>query len=164
MTHATSTLTRAGACLRLVALRNLAEPYPVLQSSRFKQTQALSGECRAKGFDGIAYLSTQHPEHTYTALFKCGFMKLIKVNEQLLVKPKSFQQQSPPEGCSNGTVALWGAAQRMNRTPLPQIKREVIQLIDVLGPAALLCALQQNPPPGHPRIPANALVPGVAPD
>lgn len=75
--------------LRLVDLRDLAEPYPVLHSLRFEQTQALSQECRNKGFNGILYSSAQHPGHSCTVLFKSGITKLIKASEQRLVKEGS---------------------------------------------------------------------------
>lgn len=75
--------------LRLVDLRDLAEPYPVLHSLRFQQTQALSRECRAKGFNGILYSSAQHPGHTCAALFRTGIENLATLTAQPLVKKQT---------------------------------------------------------------------------
>lgn len=72
--------------LRLADLRRLAEPYPVLQSLRFTQTQEFAKDCRSQGLDGIIYASAQHPHHDCTALFRSGIEQLRKIESQRLVK------------------------------------------------------------------------------
>ena len=72
--------------LRLADLRNMAEPYPVLQSLRVTQTQELAADCEAMGLDGILYGSAQHPQHSCIALFESGIIHLRKRSTQRLVK------------------------------------------------------------------------------
>lgn len=72
--------------LRLVDLRALAEPYPVLQAQRIAITQAFAQECRAKQLDGIVYASAQHPQHACIALFASGMAQVKKVAFLPLVK------------------------------------------------------------------------------
>lgn len=74
------------SALRLADLRDLAEPYPVLQSLRVAQTQEFAAECRAMGLDGIMYASAQHPHHICIALFRHGIDQLNKRGSQRLVK------------------------------------------------------------------------------
>lgn len=77
--------------LRLADLRELAEPYPVLQSMRVVHTQAFAADCSSHGLDGIVYASAQHPHHACTALFRSGIETLVKRQSQRLVKPGSMQ-------------------------------------------------------------------------
>lgn len=77
------------ATLRLADLRELVEPYPVLQSLRVTHTQAFASDCRAHPLDGIWYASAQHPNHTCTALFGSGIAALLKGESRHLVKPGS---------------------------------------------------------------------------
>ena len=77
--------------LRLADLRNLAEPYPVLQAQRIAITQAFAQECRAQLLDGIVYASAQHPQHACIALFASGMMQVKKVASLPLVKPGTRQ-------------------------------------------------------------------------
>ena len=72
--------------LRLADLRDLAEPYPVLQSLRVAQTQEFAADCRSFGLDGILYASAQHPHHSCVALFQSGIHQLSKHGSQRLVK------------------------------------------------------------------------------
>lgn len=77
--------------LRLVDLRALAEPYPVLQAQRIAITQAFAQECLAKLLDGIVYASAQHPNHACIALFASGIAQIKKVAALPLVKPGTRQ-------------------------------------------------------------------------
>lgn len=72
--------------LRLVDLRPLAEPYPVLQSLRIAQTQALAGECFKAGHHGLIYASAQHPQHACVCLFPDGIAALKRTQQWPLVK------------------------------------------------------------------------------
>lgn len=56
--------------LRLVDLSLLAEGYPVLQSQRYVETQALAAKWHRTGLDGIIYSSAQHPGHLGICLFQ----------------------------------------------------------------------------------------------
>jgi hypothetical protein len=75
--------------LRLADLRELAEPYPVLQSMRVAHTQAFAADCHSRGLDGVLYASAQHPHHACTALFSTGIHTLVKRNARRLVKQGS---------------------------------------------------------------------------
>ena len=77
--------------LRLADLRNLAEPYPVLQAQRIAITQAFAQECRSQLLDGIVYASAQHPQHACIALFASGMAQVKKVASLPLVKPGTRQ-------------------------------------------------------------------------
>lgn len=77
--------------LRLVDLRALAEPYPVLQAQRIAITQSFAQECRVQQLDGIVYASAQHPHHACIALFASGIEQLKKVAALPLVKPGTRQ-------------------------------------------------------------------------
>ncbi len=72
--------------LRLADLRELAEPYPVLQSLRVAQTQECAQDCHSMGLDGILYASAQHAHHDCMALFERGMSRLKKRGSQRLVK------------------------------------------------------------------------------
>lgn len=73
--------------LRLVDLRELEEQYPVLQSQRIQHTQALAEKCFVAGYDGIFYVSAQHPRHECLCLFESGTKKLGFMEALPLVKP-----------------------------------------------------------------------------
>ena len=77
--------------LRLVDLRPLAEPYPLLQSVRIEQTQALARECFAAGHSGLIYASAQHPQHACVCLFPNGMAVLKRQHQWPLVKPGTQQ-------------------------------------------------------------------------
>ena len=62
--------------LRLVDLRPLAEPYPLLQSLRIAQTQALGHECFKAGHHGLIYASAQHPHHACVCVLPAGIAAL----------------------------------------------------------------------------------------
>lgn len=62
--------------LRLVDLRPLAEPYPLLQSLRIAQTQALGHECFKAGHHGLIYGSAQHPHHACVCVLPAGIAAL----------------------------------------------------------------------------------------
>lgn len=73
--------------LRLVDLRPLAEPYPLLQSLRFAQTQALALDCFKAGHHGLVYASAQHPQHACVGLFPHGIDQLRRTQQWPLVRP-----------------------------------------------------------------------------
>lgn len=73
--------------LRLVDLRQLAEPYPVLQSLRVAQTQALARDAFKAGLQGLVYASAQHPQHACICLFHGGFPSLKRQHQWSLVQP-----------------------------------------------------------------------------
>ncbi len=77
--------------LRLVDLRPLAEPYPVLQSLRIAQTQGLAHDCAKAGHHGLVYASAQHPQHACVCLFPEGFAALKRQQQWPLVKPGTRQ-------------------------------------------------------------------------
>jgi hypothetical protein len=77
--------------LRLVDLRPLAEPYPLLQSLRIAQTQALARDCFKAGHHGLVYASAQHPQHACIALFPDGIAALKRTQQWPLVKPGTRQ-------------------------------------------------------------------------
>ena len=77
--------------LRLVDLRPLAEPYPLLQSLRIAQTQALARDCFKAGHHGLVYASAQHPQHACVALFPDGIAALRRTQQWPLVKPGTRQ-------------------------------------------------------------------------
>lgn len=77
--------------LRLVDLRPLAEPYPVLQSLRIAQTQALARDCVKAGHQGLVYVSAQHPQHACVCLFPDGIAALKRTQQWPLVKPGTRQ-------------------------------------------------------------------------
>lgn len=77
--------------LRLVDLRPLAEPYPLLQSLRIAQTQALARDCFKAGHHGLVYASAQHPQHACVALFPDGIAALKRTQSWPLVKPGTRQ-------------------------------------------------------------------------
>ncbi len=81
--------------LRLVDLRPLAEPYPLLQSLRMAQTQALGRDCFQAGQDGLIYASAQHPQHACVCLFPRGIAALKRLHQWALVKPGSRQLLHP---------------------------------------------------------------------
>ena len=72
--------------LRLVDLRPLAEPYPLLQSLRIAQTQSLSRDCFKAGLQGLVYASAQHPQHACICLFPNGMANLKRQHQWPLVK------------------------------------------------------------------------------
>jgi RES domain len=82
------TSTRA---MRLVDLRPLAEPYPLLQSLRIAQTQALARDCFKAGHHGLVYASAQHPQHACVCLFPDGIAALRRTQQWPLVKPGTRQ-------------------------------------------------------------------------
>ena len=75
--------------LRLLDLRPLAEPYPLLQSLRIAQTQALALESFKAGHQGLVYASAQHPQHACVCLFPEGMATLRRLQVQPLVQPGS---------------------------------------------------------------------------
>lgn len=77
--------------LRLVDLRPLAEPYPLLQSLRIAQTQALARDCFKAGHHGLLYASAQHPQHACVGLFPDGITALKRTQQWPLVKPGTRQ-------------------------------------------------------------------------
>jgi hypothetical protein len=77
--------------LRLVDLRPLAEPYPLLQSLRVAQTQTLAGESFEAGHHGLIYASAQHPQHACVCLFPDGIHVLKRQQQWPLVKPGTRQ-------------------------------------------------------------------------
>lgn len=77
--------------LRLVDLRPLAEPYPLLQSLRVLQTQALAIDCFQAGLQGLVYASAQHPQHACICLFPNGIAALKRQQLWPLVKPGTRQ-------------------------------------------------------------------------
>jgi hypothetical protein len=77
--------------LRLADLWPLAEPYPVLQSLRLAQTQALARDCFKAGHHGLVYASAQHPQHAFIALFPDGIAALKRTQSWPLVKPGTRQ-------------------------------------------------------------------------
>ncbi|MDG5975043.1 hypothetical protein H010_07266 [Hydrogenophaga taeniospiralis CCUG 15921] len=77
--------------LRLVDLRPLAEPYPLLQSLRIAQTQALARDCFKAGQQGLVYASAQHPQHVCVCLFPNGITALKRQQQWPLVKPGTRQ-------------------------------------------------------------------------
>lgn len=77
--------------LRLVDLRSLAEPYPLLQSLRIAQTQALGIECLNAGHHGLIYASAQHPHHACVCLFPEGIAALKRQQQWPLIKPGTQQ-------------------------------------------------------------------------
>lgn len=78
-------ITRAP--LRLADLRQLAEQYPVLQSSRYRQTQSLAQECLQAGYQGLIYASAQHTEHDCLCLFPSGIAAIRRTHQLPLVQP-----------------------------------------------------------------------------
>ena len=77
--------------LRLVDLRPLAEPYPLLQSLRIAQTQALARDCFKAGHHGLVYASAQHPQHACVCLFPDGIATLKRMQHWPLVRPGTRQ-------------------------------------------------------------------------
>lgn len=77
--------------LRLVDLRALAEPYPLLLSLRIEQTQALARECFRAGHQGLIYASAQHMQHACICLFPDGIAALKRQQQWPLVKPGTRQ-------------------------------------------------------------------------
>lgn len=77
--------------LRLVDLRPLAEPYPLLQSLRIAQTQALARDCFKAGLQGLVYASAQHPQHACVCLFPNGITAFKRQQQWPLVKPGTRQ-------------------------------------------------------------------------
>lgn len=77
--------------LRLVDLRPLAEPYPLLLSLRIDQTQALARECFKAGHHGLIYASAQHLQHACVCLFPDGIDLLKRQKQWPLVKPGTRQ-------------------------------------------------------------------------
>jgi len=77
--------------LRLVDLRPLAEPYPLLQSLRVAQTQALARDCFRVNLQGLVYASAQHPQHSCVCLFPSGMTALKRQQRWPLVKTGTRQ-------------------------------------------------------------------------
>lgn len=77
--------------LRLVDLRPLAEPYPLLLSLRIEQTQALALDCIKAGHQGLIYASAQHLQHACVCLFPEGIAALKRQHQWPLVKPGTRQ-------------------------------------------------------------------------
>jgi hypothetical protein len=77
--------------LRLVDLRPLAEPYPLLLSMRIEQTQALAHDCLKAGHQGLIYASAQHLQHACICLFPDGISALKRQLQSPLVRPGSRQ-------------------------------------------------------------------------
>jgi hypothetical protein len=77
--------------LRLVDLRPLAEPYPLLLSLRIEQTQALALDCFNAGHQGLIYASAQHMQHACICLFPGGITALKRRQQWPLVKPGTRQ-------------------------------------------------------------------------
>lgn len=75
--------------LRLVDLRPLAEPYPLLLSLRIEQTQALAKDCFQAGLQGLIYASAQHMQHACVCLFPAGISTLKRQHQFPLVQPGS---------------------------------------------------------------------------
>lgn len=73
--------------LRLLDLRHLAESYPLLQSLRYEQTQALAFESFNAGHQGVIYASAQQAEHACICLFPSRILALKRQQQQPLVKP-----------------------------------------------------------------------------
>lgn len=77
--------------MRLVDLRPLAEPYPLLLSLRIEQTQALALDCFQAGYQGLIYASAQHMQHSCICLFPEGIAALKRQQQWPLIKPGSQQ-------------------------------------------------------------------------
>lgn len=77
--------------LRLVDLRPLAEPYPLLLSLRIEQTQALAHDCFKAGHHGFIYASAQHLQHACVCIFANGITALKRQQQWPLVKPGTRQ-------------------------------------------------------------------------
>lgn len=77
--------------LRLVDLRPLAEPYPLLLSLRIEQTQALALDGVKADHQGVIYASAQHLQHACVCLFPQGIAALRRQHQWPLVKRGSRQ-------------------------------------------------------------------------
>lgn len=77
--------------LRLVDLRPLAEPYPLLLSLRIEQTQRLALDCFKAAHEGLIYASTQHMHHACVCLFPAGIASLKRQQQRPLVKTGTRQ-------------------------------------------------------------------------
>jgi RES domain-containing protein len=73
--------------LKLLDLRGHARAWPVLQSLRFSQTQALAADIRQQGCDGLIYRSAQHHGQDCHALFGPALSALKRRWSQPLVDP-----------------------------------------------------------------------------
>ena len=61
---------RPGEALSLLDLTLHAAEWPVLQATRFAQTQELSVQAAAAGYDGLVYRSAQRHDGICFALFE----------------------------------------------------------------------------------------------
>lgn len=77
------------AKLSLLDLRPHASNWPVLQSLRFDQTQALAAEAQAAGFAGIVYKSAQQYGKECFALWGQALTTLHRISLESLVESRS---------------------------------------------------------------------------
>ncbi|HEX5285653.1 MAG TPA: RES family NAD+ phosphorylase [Polaromonas sp.] len=75
--------------LKLLDVRALTTTWPVLQSMRFELTQMLAASAKAKGFDGILYLSAQHFGQDCYALFEDSLASLKLQSRVPLLEPET---------------------------------------------------------------------------
>ena len=73
--------------LGLLDLRPFATQWPVLQSLRLSETQALANDAVAAGFDGVIYRSAQHYGQDCYALFGAAMSALKLIQKLPLVDP-----------------------------------------------------------------------------
>ncbi len=93
---------RTSPGLRLVDVRGLAEPFPVLQSLRYATTQGFAAQSREAGAHGVLYASSQHPYHGCVCLFPEGVARMSKVSSAPLVKPGTDRLHRSVIDAANG--------------------------------------------------------------
>lgn len=77
------------ATVRLLDVRPYATSWPVLQSLRFEQTQALAAQAHAEGFSGIVYRSAQQFGMDCFALWGPALTVVRRMTLERLLEPKT---------------------------------------------------------------------------
>jgi RES domain len=89
--------------LRLADLRGHEEPFPVLQSLRYEDTQQLAQDCWQQGLQGVVYASAQHPYHSCLCLFANGIASMRRLTVTPLLAPNSNRLHKAVVNAAHGS-------------------------------------------------------------
>jgi RES domain len=89
--------------MRIADLRGHEEPFPVLQSLRYEDTQQLAQDCWHQGLQGVLYASAQHPHHSCLCLFAKAITSMRRLTVTPLVAPHSNRLHKAVVNAAHGS-------------------------------------------------------------
>lgn len=98
---------RTGSPLKLLDLRFHAGAWPVLQSLRYAETQALATETHAAGYDGLIYRSAQQYGSDCVVMFGAEAMRCVRLVSKLpLLSPAGALHRAAAEAIRGAKIPL----------------------------------------------------------